>query len=327
MERRLELPTYGKCVISWNLGSLWTGPMDAFQYLEKVGGVARTGQLLAAGYSRRDLARLPSKGAKQPRRGIFMLADHRPELAAALRYNSYVSCASAAQHYGLWIRKAPDLHHLACDHGHGTGFVRHRTMRFEPHPSLPIAAVEDVVLHAMACLAPPASTAMAVSAVRLHGVPLELLKEQLQGDRSRPVLNALKDLDLRAESIVEVDAQHLLRTHGIAFDAQVAIPGIGRVDLLLEEFLIIEVDGFAFHSDRKALRNDLARNNASTINGYLVLRYPPEVIWFEPERVIAEIQAVLKLRRDDPARLVDGFAQPSPGLSGISPVLGFQYRR
>ena len=166
---------------------------------------------------------------------------------------------------------------------------------------------------------------MAISAVRLHGVPLELLKEQLQGDRSRPVLNALKDLDLRAESIVEVDAQHLLRTHGIAFDAQVAIPGIGRVDLLLEEFLIIEVDGFAFHSDRKALRNDLARNNASTINGYLVLRYPPEVIWFEPERVIAEIQAVLKLRRDDPARLVDGFAQPSPGLSGIGPVPGFQY--
>ncbi|WP_229785127.1 DUF559 domain-containing protein [Paenarthrobacter histidinolovorans] len=289
--------------------------------------MTRTRQLLAAGYSRRDIARLPSKGAKQPRRGIFMLADHRPELATALRYNSYVSCASAAQHYGLWIRKAPDLHHLACDHGHGTGFIRHRTMRFEPHPSLPIAAVEDVVLHAMACLAPPASTAMAVSAVRLHGVPLELLKEQLQGDRSRPVLNALKDLDLRAESIVEVDAQHLLRTHGIAFDAQVAIPGIGRVDLLLEEFLIIEVDGFAFHSDRKALRNDLARNNASTINGYLVLRYPPEVIWFEPERVIAEIQAVLKLRRDDPARLVDGFAQPSPGVSGISPVLGFQYRR
>ena len=59
----------------------------------------------------------------------------------------------------------------------------------------------------------------------------------------------------------------------------------------------MEVDGFAFHSTRKALRQDLARNNASTVNGYAVLRYPPEVIWYEPARVVAEIQSVLTLRR------------------------------
>ncbi|YCH10142.1 DUF559 domain-containing protein [Arthrobacter sp. alpha11c] len=278
--------------------------MDAFQYLQKVGGVARTGQLLAAGYSRADLARLSSQGARQPRRGVFMLGEHKPELAAALRHNAHVSCASAAPHYGLWLRKTPDLHHLACNHGHGLGFVRHRTNRFDPHPTLPIAAVEDVVLHAMACLEPPASTAIATSAIRLHGVPLELLKEQLRGDRSRPVLDALNELDLSADSIVEIDAQHLFRAHGIAFNSQVAIPGIGRVDFLIEDFLIVEVDGFAYHSSRKSLRNDLARNNASTVNGFLVLRYPPEVIWFEPERMLAEIRAVLSLPRDAPPRFV-----------------------
>ena len=104
-------------------------------------------------------------------------------------------------------------------------------------------------------------------------------------------------LDLRAESIVEVDAQHLFRANGIAFDAQVQIPGIGRVDFLIEGFLIVEVDGFAFHSTRKALRQDLARNNASTVHGYAVLRYPPEVIWFNPEQVLAEIRAVLASRK------------------------------
>jgi len=55
----------------------------------------------------------------------------------------------------------------------------------------------------------------------------------------------------------------------------------------------VEVDGFAFHSTRDTLRRDLGRNNASTLNGFALLRYMPEHIWFEPERVLAEIRAVL----------------------------------
>ena len=106
-------------------------------------------------------------------------------------------------------------------------------------------------------------------------------------------------MDLRAESIVEVDAQHLFRANGIGYDAQVYLPGIGRVDFLIEGYLIVEVDGFAFHSSRESLRRDLGRNNASTLGGFAVLRYMPEHIWFEPERVLAEIRAALG-RRSQP---------------------------
>jgi len=267
--------------------------MDPLDYLRRVGGVARTGQLLSAGFSRTDVARLPDAGVQQLRRGVFVLPGCAPEFVAAIGHNARVSCASAARHYGLWLRDPPAQHHLACNHGHGSGFVKHRTVRFEGHGSLPLAAVEDVVLHALGCLAPPASTAIATSAIRLHGVPLDLLKGELRGKRSGPVRTALHLLDLRAESIVEVDAQHLFRTNGIGYDAQVYLPGIGRVDFLLDGFLIVEVDGFAFHSNRDALRRDLGRNNASTLHGFALLRYMPEHIWFEPERVLAEIRAVL----------------------------------
>ncbi|BAS07547.1 hypothetical protein AHiyo4_09690 [Arthrobacter sp. Hiyo4] len=274
--------------------------MDIYEFLKRTGGVARTAQLLSAGYSRTDIEHLTARGVTQPRRGILVLPAANADFVAAIRHNARLTCASAAEHYGLWLRNPPAEHHLACNHGHSKGFIRHRTSRFNPHPTLPLAAVEDVVLHAIGCLPAPASTAIATSAVRLHGVPLELLKDQLGGDRSRPVLAALRELDLRAESIVEVDAQYLFRANGIAFDAQVQIPGIGRVDFLIEGFLIVEVDGFAFHSTRKALRQDLARNNASTVNGYAVLRYPPEIIWYQPERVVAEIQAVIALKRPAP---------------------------
>jgi very-short-patch-repair endonuclease len=267
--------------------------MDPINYLTQLGGVARTGQFLAAGYSRTDIAGLTRAGARQPRRGVFMLPGCQPEFAAAIRHNARATCASAAAHYGLWLREPPAQHHLACNHGHGTGFIRHRTIRFDGPPQLPVAAVEDVALHALSCLQPPASTALATSAMRLYGIPLELLKAQLIGDRSGPVLQALRQLDLRAESIVEVDAQHLFKANGISFDTQVRLPGIGRVDFLIEGFLIVEVDGYAFHSNREAMRRDLRRNNASTVNGFAVLRYMPEHIWFEADRVVAEIRAAL----------------------------------
>lgn len=197
--------------------------MDTLDYFRLVGGVARTSHLLSAGFSRTDIARLAAT-VRQPRRGVFVLPGRPPEFVAAIRHNARVSCASAAGHYGLWLREPPSQHHLACNHGPGSGFIRHRTVRFEGHGSLPLAAVEDVVLHAMSRLAPPASTAIATSAIRLHGVPLELLKGELRGKRSGPVRTTLHLLDLRAESIVEVDAQHLFKTNGIGYDAQVYLP-------------------------------------------------------------------------------------------------------
>lgn len=153
-----------------------------------------------------------------------------------------------------------------------------------------------MALHALGCLKPPASTALATSAIRLHGVPLELLKNVLRGDRSAPVLRALRELDLRAESIVEVDAQHLFRTNGIAFEPQVFLPGIGRVDFLIAGFLIIEIDGHAFHSKRVDMLRDRDRNNSSTVKGFAVLRYMPEHIWFNQQQVLADVRAALALR-------------------------------
>ncbi|HEU4668120.1 MAG TPA: type IV toxin-antitoxin system AbiEi family antitoxin domain-containing protein [Arthrobacter sp.] len=267
--------------------------MDILEYLQKAGGVARSAQLLHAGFSRRDLLRLRESGASQPRRGVFVLPGGDEDYQAAIRHNGRLSCASAAAHYGLWLRHPPSQLHLACNHGHGSGFVRHRTVRFDGHPFVPVAAVEDVALHALGCLPPPASTAMATSAIRLHGVSPELLARQLRADRSGTALQALRELDMRAESIVEVDAQHLFRSNGIEYEAQVFLPGIGRVDFLLDGFLIVEIDGFAFHSNRQDMLRDRNRNNTSAVNGYAVLRYMPEHVWFSPDQVMAEIRAVL----------------------------------
>ena len=83
-----------------------------------------------------------------------------------------------------------------------------------------------------------------------------------------------------------------------AWIARAVSPGIGRVDFLLEDFLIVEIDGFAFHSKRTDMLRDRRRNNMSTVQGFAVLRYMPEHIWFHPEQVLAEITAVLEAKRE-----------------------------
>jgi len=100
----------------------------------------------------------------------------------------------------------------------------------------------------------------------------------------------------------------------------VFLSGIGRVDFLLDGFLIVEIDGFAFHSRRGDMLRDRARNNSSTVNGYSVLRYMPEHIWFNSDQVLAEIRAVLGSSRRNlsqqtcaPARLLRPPAAAQPG--------------
>ncbi|MBX7445771.1 MULTISPECIES: DUF559 domain-containing protein [unclassified Arthrobacter] len=286
--------------------------MDIIDYLKQAGGVARSAQLLNAGFPRRELLRLQESGASQPRRGVFVLPECDEGILGAVLNNGRLSCASAAAHYGLWLRKPPARLHLACNHGHGSGFVRHRTIRLQGHPLLPVAAVEDVALHALGCLPTPASTAMATSAIRLHGVPRELLASQLLADRSGTARRVLREVDIRAESIVEVDLQHLFQKRGIEYASQDFLPGIGRVDFLLGGFLIVEVDGFAFHSKRGDMLRDRERNNASAVSGYAVLRYMPEHIWFNSGQVISEIRTVLAAGQRKPGQRLCSPAQLLP---------------
>lgn len=267
--------------------------MDAVRYLKEMGGVARVRQLTKAGFSRSDLAFLESAGALRPKRGVLALPGCDADFLAAVKNNARVSCVSAAKHYGLWLRRAPDRLHLSCNHGHGEGFIRHRTERFPTSGPTPLAAVEDVILHALTCLPVPMSTALATSGMRLHGVPLALLESELTADRSGTARTVLRLVDPRCESLVEVEALQLFSGQGWHVELQVPLEGIGRVDFLIEGFLIVEVDGFAYHSSREAMRRDVGRNNASALNGYPVLRYMPEHVWNEPERIVAEIRAVL----------------------------------
>ena len=278
--------------------------MDPLQTLISLGGVARTSALLESGLSRHEVSLLARK-VDQPKRGVLAAKDCRRDFLAAIMHNAVLTCVSAARDYGLWLKNAPAQHHLGCDHGYSRAKSSsakgprtfHRGLRYPPHYTLPLAALEDVVLHALRCLPESTSVPLVTSAVRLHGLRPELLEDDLLARKSGLALRTLRRVDVRVESLPEAEALLLLvplaAALGLDVQPQAFVPGIGRVDFLIGGFLIVEIDGVAYHSDRASIRRDRHRDNASTLRGYIKLRYLPEEIWNEPERVVAEVRAVL----------------------------------
>ncbi|MFM1965234.1 MAG: hypothetical protein RL134_959 [Actinomycetota bacterium] len=67
---------------------------------------------------------------------------------------------------------------------------------------------------------------------------------------------------------------------------------LAEIDFADPDLMIaIEVDGRAFHSDRRSFERDRERQNMLTLRGWVVLRFTWERIVRDPHGVIAEIRA------------------------------------
>ncbi len=269
--------------------------MDALDFLSSVGGVARVGLLRANGYAPSAIHKLASAGAHQPRKGVWALESADPEYLTAILNNGHVTCASAALRYGLWIKDRPMRLHLATRHCRGSGFVRHGGLRLSPENAVPVASVEDTVIHALTCLPDVDAISIAQSAMRQFGIPQAMIESEISADYYGNARRLLAKADGLSESVPEISARLLFESEGLAFRRQVHIRGVGRVDFLIGRRLIVEVNGYAFHSSREAWRKDMARLNAAQVRGFDVLSFAPEKIWNNPEQVMEEIRAVLAL--------------------------------
>jgi very-short-patch-repair endonuclease len=271
--------------------------MDPLEFLTSLGGVARVGTLRREGYSDRAVRTLASAGASQPRKGVWALPDADPALLQAIVSDSLVTCASGASHYGLWLKDKPARLHLASKHRRGRHTPKHGRLRFTGDHRLPIASLEDTVIHGLTCLADVDAIAMAQSAMTQHGLPRAVLEAELTAKYYGPARKRLAKADGLSESVPEISARLLFESAGLRFDRQAQIAGVGRVDFLIDGWLIVEINGFQFHSSRAAWRKDMSRSNIAQTQAYAVLSYAPEQIWNSPDMVLKEIHAVLKRGR------------------------------
>ena len=265
-------------------------PARTVERVRRLGGTARVSDLIAAGTTDRVLARAVDSGQLvRIKRGLVSLPDPDPAIRQALVAGGLITCVSAVKEHGLWGVKDPELLHLWVPHGHPVAAERHRGVlagRRLPGAYVPVL---DAVLHALRCRPPLEALVIAESAVRLGRVTVADLLGCLQGPRNGPVRDVVGRIGYDAESPLEIIARELFRQVGLRVETQVRIEGVGRVDLLVEGRLIVELDGFDFHWTRTEFRKDRRRNNAGVLSGLPTLRYIYEDLMFDADRVVAEV--------------------------------------
>ena len=91
----------------------------------------------------------------------------------------------------------------------------------------------------------------------------EPIRSRLIASRARP----------GSDSGVESIARQRLEHRGLRVRQQVVLPGVGRIDLAVEDRLFVEIDGYEFHSSARHFAIDRRRDSAFVLGGHRRLRF------------------------------------------------------
>lgn len=269
--------------------------MDPTEILKAAGGVLLTRDVLAAGATELGIRlAVRSGGVVRLERGLLAVAGADPEFVAAGRARGLLTCVSAAPVFCLWQLRPPVRPHYWQSNGrNAVRCVSHRLALTQPPSHGTLAALPDVLLHALLCLPELESLVMVECAYNRGDIDPAFLLRHLSGNRCGKARNVLSKVERGADSLLESLARVLFRDAGIATETQVWIDGIGRVDFLLEGFLIVEIDGIAFHLEPRQFKKDRRRDNSATLRGLPVLRFFYDDVVHGPESVLAQVREVL----------------------------------
>ena len=250
-------------------------------FLRSRHSLARQHTLTANGFSQRQVDEALRSGLlRRVGRGILALEGADPVLMTAARSGASLSCVSAASLLEWWVLVPARPVHLRCDRAlELPDAVVHRGRRSDHRL---IAAPREIVRDAFRCLPSLEALVIAESAVVRNAVGLETLKQEFSGPRDWRIARLLETVRRTTSSPLEVCARFHLLAAGFRLEEEVMLPGVGRVDFFIDGWLIIEIDGYAFHSGRTEYRKDRQRWNCSTSGGLVTLRVTSEVILHSP---------------------------------------------
>lgn len=272
--------------------------MDILKALEVCGGAARRPALARLGVDDAALRRAVRGGLLQPGRGLYALPTAPPDLVDALRNRELLTCSSATTFYNLWSLPSDGRRHVYHRRQEAvSGDSAHHAGLLLPPPQFqPVAALADVLIHALRCLPFAESLVIVECAVARGDMTVDFLRRRLPGNRNGTARAVLDWVDTGADSLLETLARTYFRQAGIHVQPQVYLERVGYVDLLLDGWLVVELDG-RHHADWKQVQKDHRRNNESVLQGYTALRYYYGDVVYRPQEMVAQVIAVLNRRR------------------------------
>ncbi|WP_298045243.1 type IV toxin-antitoxin system AbiEi family antitoxin domain-containing protein [uncultured Microbacterium sp.] len=222
-----------------------------------------------------------------------------PHTDAAIAMGARLTCVSLLVMLGVFVRSADLLHlHIPPNSSRHRKPVANPRMRlhwtrlFDTPPSRHAVALVDAVRCAILCQPPRDAIATLDSLLHLGLMRLHEVRDVFSTLPAR--YGALLPLvDGRAESGPETLVRLMLRQLGANVELQVLIPEVGRVDLVVNRWLVIECDSKAHHEGWDKQRDDRRRDLAAVRLGYVCIRLLAEDVLYSPERVYELLAAIL----------------------------------
>jgi very-short-patch-repair endonuclease len=153
------------------------------------------------------------------------------------------------------------------------------------------------LVECLRCLRPVESLVIIDSALRRRRCAVSDLEQRLRGPGSVRAKQVLRLADERSGSPIESVVRVQLVLAGFRVQPQALIPGVGRVDFLVEGWLVVEIDGYAYHSERAQYRNDRSRANRLTAQGFRLLRFTYEDVMFGMAALVGLVAEVVRAGR------------------------------
>lgn len=233
------------------------------------------------------------------RRGVFAAPGLPPDLLASARVGGPATCATALRALGAWTWPDDRLHVALPRGAHRTGpaspSTRIHWRRRDADRMCLVVEPARAILDLIACHGPVAGAAAADSLLRSRpGFAIDLEELRLLAPASAKTV--LARVDGVCESGIETVLWHRLTEMRLPVQRQVVIDGVGRVDFLVGDRLVIEVDGRSHHLGAE-FESDRDRDAELGRRGRRVLRFSYLQIMTRLDQVEAAVRAAVR-RRD-----------------------------
>ncbi len=254
------------------------------------------------GWSARGLTAAVRAGALlRARQDVYLLPDTDADCVTACAVGGRLGCTSELARWGVFVQDTSALHIQVTPtrsrlRHEARPTVIHWTAEGAAEPSAASTTLFDALVCAVRCQPDRAAIATLDSAWHL-GLVDESDIAQVFRRLPQHLRRLRRRLDPRAESGTESLVRLMPTRLGCLVELQVVIDGVGRVDLLVDGWLIIECDSHEHHGGWDERRRDLRRDQAAAALGYTTYRPIAEDILWHPELVLAAICGHLSARR------------------------------
>ena len=286
------------CLSPYRLNMLVMDTSALLTRISNAHGAARQVDLHLERSERRRLQALVDSGhLRRYPHGVVALPDVDKRVLIARVHRGLITCEHAAAHYRLPLPSSPKTLHVLIPRGHKAaplwGEHQHETRDLPPVPlsAFPVAPLARCLADLLCCAQEWTALVAADAALHQGRVTYEQVGTYLRGSRRGLGRRRLQRTSSRARSPLETLARIQLRGAGLDVVDGVEIGGVGEVDLLIAGWLVVELDGYEYHSDMWSFDQDRSRDRELARLGYTSIRFTANNV--RSGRIVDEVRRVL----------------------------------